>query len=888
MGPCDPLPRATDMRDHTSLPPHPAHGLDHECSDTSHTALESQQRLAAPDAPSRISAIVSPEVISSLISSLAAISSPTERYFDTIVNASDLDTYPSRPADAPVVPRVPDTTNDIFGMATVTERNYSLRNFASGGPHVSPRGSRDQSLSPNSYHPRTNALRPQVSGSSTRSDFDESQSIGVPSIGPPHRSSNSSLASSMSKCKTNGGNNSEQTSELNTPIQEDISTLAGSGEFLGATQSLHDPSESKENLPPKDTPRPFSLLQLKTQNSPGQPASNSESPINSSPGLGNHLIPSRHSSLRINPSDGPKPRDSKRFSTSSRDLKDLNIDQDLIAEDHSTVRRIRELQEAKEKRMSEWHKDGRKPERQKRNSAPSPKSLHKMPSRHSTQSVVGIVMEVPEKDVKSSKARTPSPDARDPARDTTKPSRRSSLLLKSSPAPQKTPSSPSTSARHRRALSSTLKRSITTNSSFLDTSELGQAAIDEEVESFLGSPRFTQKIKHPRTGRTIAFSQMGDLKGFPVICCVGMGLTRYVTGFYDELAKSLKLRLITPDRPGIGESEACQDSGGTPLGWADDVYVLCSVLDIAKFSLIAHSAGAIYALAVALRLPQHVRGRLHLLAPWIPPSQLASMTNPWGASPAVEMPFGQRLLSVLPSSFLKIANASFMSATSASISPRARSKRKSAVASSTDLRATSVTPDHKAGTATKQEMKPAGVSCYQATTASLIQSGVINTPTSSPPSTARFQPQQSRPSLNVTSLAAIISPEQRRTMYNETLTHRIWELATTNANPAVDLLVCLERRAPIGFKYTDITRAVVVHHGAQDTRVPVENVKLLEKAMPRCELRVLPDDGHGLMASASVMAGVLTEIEKEWSEYEKVVAKGGQPHSDRSNERGKA
>lgn len=37
--------------------------------------------------------------------------------------------------------------------------------------------------------------------------------------------------------------------------------------------------------------------------------------------------------------------------------------------------------------------------------------------------------------------------------------------------------------------------------------------------------------------------------------------------FYDELARTLKLRLITPDRPGVGESEPCLDGSGTPLNW---------------------------------------------------------------------------------------------------------------------------------------------------------------------------------------------------------------------------------------------------------------------------------------------------------------------------------
>jgi hypothetical protein len=87
------------------------------------------------------------------------------------------------------------------------------------------------------------------------------------------------------------------------------------------------------------------------------------------------------------------------------------------------------------------------------------------------------------------------------------------------------------------------------------------------VESYLCSPRLSQKIRHPQTGRTISFSEVGDPEGYAVFCCVGMGLTRYITAFYDELALTLKLRLITPDRPGVGDSEAYTDGTATPLSW---------------------------------------------------------------------------------------------------------------------------------------------------------------------------------------------------------------------------------------------------------------------------------------------------------------------------------
>ena len=92
-------------------------------------------------------------------------------------------------------------------------------------------------------------------------------------------------------------------------------------------------------------------------------------------------------------------------------------------------------------------------------------------------------------------------------------------------------------------------------------------SIDDAVDSYLCSPRLTQKIKHPQSGRVICFSEVGDPEGSAVFCCVGMGLTRYITAFYDELALTLKLRLITPDRPGVGDSEPYPDGTTTPLNW---------------------------------------------------------------------------------------------------------------------------------------------------------------------------------------------------------------------------------------------------------------------------------------------------------------------------------
>ncbi|CEI62574.1 hypothetical protein FVEN_g5111 [Fusarium venenatum] len=398
-------------------------------------------------------------------------------------------------------------------------------------------------------------------------------------------------------------------------------------------------------------------------------------------------------------------------------------------------------------------------------------------------------------------------------------------------------------------------------------------SVDGAVDSYLCSPRLSQKIRHPQTGRVISFSEVGDSEGSAVFCCVGMGLTRYITAFYDELALTLKLRLITPDRPGVGDSEAYSDGTATPLSWPDDVYAICQTLKITKFSILAHSAGAIYALATALRMPQHIRGRIHLLAPWIPPSQMNVFGTSQALPPTNAIPTAQRILRALPTPILKAANSSFMTATSSSITsslpktPR-RGKKKNGRESTGSSR--NVTPSID-----KENL-------YNKATTNGHGDTEFDHPAASDNMDRMSIPQGTRGESDVIAAATDAMADKERQMnYDLRLTHAIWELATTGANPAVDLLVCLERRHTIGFRYVDITRPVVIHHGSRDTRVPVDNVKWLGKTMRRCEVRVLEGEGHGLMASASVMGSVLMEMSKEWEDWMKVTGTEGRKDRER-------
>jgi len=289
------------------------------------------------------------------------------------------------------------------------------------------------------------------------------------------------------------------------------------------------------------------------------------------------------------------------------------------------------------------------------------------------------------------------------------------------------------------------------------------------------------------------------------------------------------------------------------------VYTICQALKITKFSILAHSAGAIYALATALRMPQHIRGRIHLLAPWIPPSQMNVFGAQVASPPTNSIPTSQRILRALPTPILKAANSSFMSATSSSI--------------------TSSLPKNKGRGKRKSTSRDTPVPSGRNTVSPGIdkenhgRNSTIYPDPSAIGALERAAKDPTDPHHEAAILAAAansLADKERQITYDTRLTHAIWDLATSGANPAVDLLVCLERRHTIGFRYVDITRPVVIHHGSKDTRVPVDNVRWLGKTMKRCEVRVLEGEGHGLMASAAVMGGVLMEIAREWEDWMKV------------------
>ncbi|KAF9513448.1 hypothetical protein BS47DRAFT_968739 [Hydnum rufescens UP504] len=142
----------------------------------------------------------------------------------------------------------------------------------------------------------------------------------------------------------------------------------------------------------------------------------------------------------------------------------------------------------------------------------------------------------------------------------------------------------------------------------------------QEMAQYLRSPRLTRLItlrKHANSGITVSLADVGSPTGRPVILFLGLGCVRYIIGLYDEMAEALNLRLVCIDRWGLGRTTDVPNDKRGMLEWASVVEEVADQLGLQKFGIIAHSAGAPYALASALRMGDRIIGSIHLLAPWV-------------------------------------------------------------------------------------------------------------------------------------------------------------------------------------------------------------------------------------------------------------------------------
>jgi len=116
----------------------------------------------------------------------------------------------------------------------------------------------------------------------------------------------------------------------------------------------------------------------------------------------------------------------------------------------------------------------------------------------------------------------------------------------------------------------------------------------------------TRQRVHLASGRTLAFDEYGRADGFPVVYMHGTPGSRLEWLFFatDEMTRAANVRLIVPDRPGIGLSGFQPERKVSD--WPEDVKVLANHIGLERFSVLGLSGGCPYALVCAVRMPERI------------------------------------------------------------------------------------------------------------------------------------------------------------------------------------------------------------------------------------------------------------------------------------------
>jgi len=107
-----------------------------------------------------------------------------------------------------------------------------------------------------------------------------------------------------------------------------------------------------------------------------------------------------------------------------------------------------------------------------------------------------------------------------------------------------------------------------------------------------------------RDGRLLGYREYGDPHGYPIIFFHGIPGSRRGVGLIGTQAGHHGLRVICPDRPGIGLSTFQRHRAF--LDWPDDVRQLADALGFERFGVVGNSGGSAYVLACGVVLPERL------------------------------------------------------------------------------------------------------------------------------------------------------------------------------------------------------------------------------------------------------------------------------------------
>ncbi|KAL7008698.1 hypothetical protein EMMF5_001960 [Cystobasidiomycetes sp. EMM_F5] len=415
-----------------------------------------------------------------------------------------------------------------------------------------------------------------------------------------------------------------------------------------------------------------------------------------------------------------------------------------------------------------------------------------------------------------------------------------------------------------------------------------------EVVQYLRSPRLTRILtlrKEPNKYLRVSYADVGDQNGKVVVVFLGLGSVRYLVGLYDEVATSMGLRLICIDRWGLGKTSDIPDSRRGFLEWATVVDEVMEQLHITHFSILAHSAGAPYAIATSIRSTQVV-GSLHLLAPWVG----FSTNNPSGA---------YKWLKYVPSSIIRSAQTAEWKVQSWKLgkppslqvhgvghNPKAPISSESA-ASSPVLSSSFLLPAEASDSgrdptepivfSSSGGLRPsASAPAIPSRTRRISQAlkfGMLRSPRSQ--STHWLNQTESRggvlPNTYSATHESSISVATSHKGDHESMSSSSSRLdlgacllrashAESLKGGTSDLLAILERTSkPTNFSYAEVQHGVRVWHGSNDDKISLQSVMSLQGIIRNCQIRIVQGADHSLMTNVPVVVEALRSIADERS-----------------------
>jgi pimeloyl-ACP methyl ester carboxylesterase len=106
------------------------------------------------------------------------------------------------------------------------------------------------------------------------------------------------------------------------------------------------------------------------------------------------------------------------------------------------------------------------------------------------------------------------------------------------------------------------------------------------------------------SGLCLGYAEHGDPQGVPLLYFHGWPSARVQGFLLDEVGKKMGLRIISPDRPGIGLSDF--QPNRRLLDWPETMAELAAHVGADKFHLVGWSGGGPYVLATALKMPERI------------------------------------------------------------------------------------------------------------------------------------------------------------------------------------------------------------------------------------------------------------------------------------------